>query len=148
VTDVQREIAQSVRIDASPSTVFRYFVDPARMCAWMGVDAVAEARPGGAYRVNVTGRDVAVGEYVEVVPDERVVWSWGFEGSDVMPPGSTTVEVTLVPDGDATVVRLRHLDLPTEERVQRHRAGWGHYLPRLAVAAAGGDPGPDPWVVT
>jgi len=140
------EIDMSVRIDASPSTVFRYFVDPDRMCAWMGIDATAEARPGGGYRVDVTGRDVALGEYVEVVPDERVVWTWGFEGSDVMPPGSTTVEVTLRPDGDATVVRLRHRGLPTEQRVERHTAGWTHYLARLEVAAAGGEPGRDPWV--
>ena len=118
------------------------------MCAWIGVDATADARPGGEYRVDVTGRDVAVGEYVEVVPDERVVWTWGFEGSDVMPPGSTTVEVTLRPDGDATVVRLRHLDLPTARRVERHTAGWTHYLARLDVAATGGDPGPDPWALT
>ncbi len=140
------EIDMSVRIDASPSTVFRYFVDPDRMCAWMGIDATAEARPGGGYRVDVTGSDVALGEYVEVVPDERVVWTWGFEGSDVMPPGSTTVEVTLRPDGDATVVRLRHRGLPTEQRVERHTAGWTHYLARLEVAAAGGEPGRDPWV--
>jgi len=26
-----------------------------------------------------------------------------------------------------------------------HGDVWDHYLPRLAVAAAGGDPGPDPW---
>ena len=141
------EIEQSVRIDASPSTVFRYFTDPVRMRAWMGVDATADARPGGAYRVDVTGCDVAVGEYVELVPDERVVWTWGFEGSAEMPPGSTTVEVTLEADGDATVVRLRHRGLPTPERIRNHRAGWAHYLPRLAVAAAGGDPGRDPWAV-
>jgi uncharacterized protein YndB with AHSA1/START domain len=145
VTQSPSDVEQSVRIDAPPSTVFRYFVDPARMCAWMGVDAVADARPGGVYRVDVTGRDVAVGEYVELVPDERVVWTWGFQDSDTMPPGSTTVEVTLEADGDATVVRLRHLGLPDAERVRNHRAGWGHYLARLEVAAVGGDAGPDPW---
>ncbi|HEX4775322.1 MAG TPA: SRPBCC domain-containing protein [Acidimicrobiia bacterium] len=145
MTQTPSAIEQSVWIDAPASTVFRYFVDPQRMCAWMGIDATADPRPGGAYRVDVTGRDVAVGEYVELVPDERVVWTWGFEGSDVMPPGSTTVEVTLEADGDATVVRLRHLGLPSDERVPNHRAGWTHYLSRLAIAAGGGDAGPDPW---
>lgn len=148
MTDVQPDIDLSVRIDAPPSTVFPYFVDPARMCAWMGIDATADPRPGGAYRVDVTGRDVAVGEYVEVVPDERVVWTWGFEGSEAVPPGSTTVEITLEADGDATVVRLRHLGLPTPERVQRHTAGWRHYLPRLHAAAGGSDPGRDEWAVS
>jgi uncharacterized protein YndB with AHSA1/START domain len=138
------EVDVTVRIAAPPNLVFRYFVDPDRMRLWMGVTVDADARPGGHYRVDVTGAAVAVGEFVEVVPDERVVWTWGWEGDDHgVPPGSTTVEVTLTPDGDATVVRLRHLGLPDADAAERHRAGWTHYAARLAVAAAGGDPGAD-----
>src|SRR5581483_7203529 len=98
------ELDVSVRIDASASTVFRFFTDPVRMCEWMGVAADADPRPGGTYRVDVTGRDVASGSYVEIVPHERVVWTWGWEGNPDFPPGSSTVEVTLEADGDATVV--------------------------------------------
>jgi len=61
-----------------------------------------------------------------------------------IPPGSTTVEVTLAPDGDGTHVRLVHRGLQTPEMREQHRQGWDHYVARLAVAAAGGDPGPDP----
>jgi uncharacterized protein YndB with AHSA1/START domain len=139
------DVEVSIRIDASPSTVFGYFVDPDRMCAWMGVAAEVDPRPGGAYRVDVNGRDVAVGKYVEIRPDERVVWTWGWDGNDGLPPGSTTVEVTLTQDGDGTVVRLRHSGLPTEDAMKRHGEGWDHYLDRLAVAASGGDPGTDAW---
>ena len=46
------------------------------------------------------------------------------------------VEVTLEPDGEGTLVRLRHLDLPEETR-QNHGEGWDLYLGRLAIAAAG-----------
>jgi hypothetical protein len=53
------------------------------------------------------------------------------------------VEVDLVPDGEATIVRLSHR-VPTE-LVEFHTMGWEHYLARLEVAAAGGDPGPDPF---
>jgi uncharacterized protein YndB with AHSA1/START domain len=74
------------------------------------------------------------------------VWTWGWEGNDGVPPGSSTVEVTLTPDGDATVVRLRHSGLPTGDSATSHGSGWEHYTARLAVAAAGGDPGPDEWV--
>jgi uncharacterized protein YndB with AHSA1/START domain len=80
---------------------------------------------------------------VVVEPPTRLVFTWGWEGADEMPPGSTTVEVRLTPDGDATIVRLTHRDLPTPEQVESHAAGWGHFLARLAVAATGGDPGPD-----
>ncbi len=134
----------SIKIDASPSTVFQYFVDPARMLTWMGITVDVDPRPGGVYRVDVSGRDVAAGTFVEVVPDERVVWTWGWEHSDDIPPGSSTVEVTLTPDGDGTLVRLRHTGLPDTEEGVSHSRGWHHYTQRLAIAAAGGDPGPDP----
>jgi hypothetical protein len=54
-----------------------------------------------------------------------------------------TVEIELRADGDATILVLTHGSLPDEE-VPQQQMGWTHYLPRLAVAAAGGDPGQDP----
>jgi hypothetical protein len=61
-----------------------------------------------------------------------------------VPPASTEVEVSLTPDGDETVLRLTHRRIP-EASVAFHSSGWEHYLPRLSVAAGGGEPGPDPW---
>ena len=61
-----------------------------------------------------------------------------------MSPGSSTVEIDLVPDGGGTLVRLVHRDLPPEAQ-ELHDEGWQHYLGRLAAAAVGDDPGPDPW---
>ena len=57
-------------------------------------------------------------------------------------PGSTTVEITLHPEGDKTRLRLVHRGLPADA-VDDHSNGWAHYLERLALRAAGGDPGPD-----
>lgn len=139
-------VEREVRIRARPETIFPFFTNPALMVRWKGIAAELEPRPGGVYRVNVTGRDIAQGKYLEVVPPSRVVFTWGWEGADSpVPPGSSTVEVTLVPDGDETVVRLRHYGLPPGEAQEGHLQGWIHYLARLAVAAVGGDPGPDPW---
>ncbi len=136
-----------VRIDAPPETVFGYFTEPELMLRWSGVDAKLEAEPGGIYRVDINGRDVARGEYVEVVPHSRVVYTWGWEGEgNPVPPGSSTVEVTLVPDAGGTIVRIRHTGLPSEESRAGHSEGWDHYLARLAVAAPGGDPGADAWI--
>jgi uncharacterized protein YndB with AHSA1/START domain len=138
-------VEREVRIAARPEVVFAFFTDPVKMVRWKGVDAMLDPRPGGAYRVNVTGRDVAVGEYVTIEPPHRIVFTWGWENSPIE-PGSTTVEVTLTPDGDGTLLRLRHSHLFSEEARAQHAAGWEHFLARLAVAAPGGDPGPDPWL--
>jgi uncharacterized protein YndB with AHSA1/START domain len=96
------------------------------------------------YRVDVTGEHVARGEYLELDPPHRVVFTWGWEGGDAVPPGSSTVEITLTEQAGGTLVRLEHRDLPEAERAS-HGHGWDHYLERLVVAAAGGDTGPDPW---
>jgi uncharacterized protein YndB with AHSA1/START domain len=137
-------VEREIRIDALPETVFAFLTDPEKVVRWMGTEATLDPRPGGIYRVNVTGRSVVRGEIVEVVHPERLIFTWGWEG-EVFPvtPGSSTVEISVVPDGDGTVVHLTHRDLPGDMR-PFHGAGWQHALGRLAVAAAGGDPGPDP----
>lgn len=134
-----------MRIEAKPETVFAFFTDPAKMVQWKGIDATLDARPGGVYRVNVNGRDTAVGEYVEVTPYERIVITWGWTAGPIT-PGSTRVEIDLTPDGDATILRLRHFGLDADGRAS-HAQGWTHYLQRLVLAGAGKDPGPDPNVV-
>jgi uncharacterized protein YndB with AHSA1/START domain len=140
-----RSVTAEIRIDAGPEAVFPFLTEPDKIVRWKGVEARVEATPGGEYRVNVTGRNVAVGEYVEIEPPRRVVFTWGWEGDEQLPPGSSTVEIELVPDGDGTIVRLTHSGLPEGADVGQLE-GWQHFLPRLAAVAAGGDPGPDPWI--
>jgi len=136
-------VVREVRIAAKPETIFGFFTDPGKMTRWKGKTATLDPKPGGTYRVQINSKVIASGEYVEIDPPRRVVFTWGWEGGHPVAPGSSTVEITLTPDGTDTIVRLVHRDLPEAERAQ-HAQGWDHYLPRLALAAAGGDPGPDP----
>jgi uncharacterized protein YndB with AHSA1/START domain len=139
------DIVREVRIEASPDEVFPFFTDPDKMIVWKAVEATLDPSPGGIFRINVTGHDVARGEYVEIDPPRRVVFTFGWEAEgSPEPPGSTTVEVTLVPDGEGTLLRLVHSGVPEEMR-EGSSGGWDHYLRRLVVAAEGGEPGPDPW---
>jgi uncharacterized protein YndB with AHSA1/START domain len=108
------------------------------MVRWMGTTADLEPRPGGTFRVDYRGKDVASGTYLEVDPPRRVVFTWGWEmPDDPVPPGASTVEVTLSPtdDGGGTLVRLVHRDLPAEA-VDGHAEGWDFFLPTLANVAA------------
>ena len=142
----ERAVRCEIWIDARPETVFEFFVEPEKMVRWKGVAAELDPRPGGTYYVDVTGADVARGEYVVLDPPRRVVFTWGWEAAGhPVPVGSSTVEVTLTPQHNGTLVQLTHRDLPADTGAP-HLEGWGHYLARLAVAAAGRDPGPDPWV--
>ena len=136
-------VERRTRIAAGRDTVFEFFTDAEKMTRWMGSAAELEPRPGGAFRVDVRGPWRARGEFLELDPPGRVVFTWGWEKGSSLTPGSSTVEVTLEADGDGTVVTLVHRDLPGDESRAAHAHGWEGYLARLAIAAAGGDPGPD-----
>jgi uncharacterized protein YndB with AHSA1/START domain len=143
--ETEQVLEYETRIAASPETVFQFFTDPAKMVQWMGTEATLDPRPGGICRVNPTGRGVMSGEFLEVEPPRRLVFSWGWETEWFStPPQSTLVEVSLTPEGEETLVRLVHRRLPPGAHAF-HRAGWEHYLPRLAIVAGGGEPSRDPW---
>src|SRR5437660_708215 len=106
-------VEHEIRIAARPETVFAYFTDPVRMVAWMGTEATLDPRPGGVCRIDVTGGAVMVGEFLEVDPPHRIVFSWGWEkGWYETPPRSTSVEVSLTPEGEETILHLTHRELP------------------------------------
>jgi uncharacterized protein YndB with AHSA1/START domain len=134
----------SVHIAAQSETVFPYFTDPARYVQWMGNEAVLEPVPGGAYRVLMRERVEASGEFVEVDPPHRLVFTWGWTSDPGVPSGSTRVVLTLEAHDGGTLVVLRHDGLPDEEQRSHHGEGWRVYLGRLAQRVAGQDPGPNP----
>jgi uncharacterized protein YndB with AHSA1/START domain len=139
IEDLTGAIEITQRIEAPPEIVFAYLTDSQRFVRWMGVGAVLDPRPGGRYRIDVDGAHIVSGEYQELDPPRRLVMTWGWEGHPTVPPGSTTVEITLTPERGATVLRLRHLGLPDEGERRNHSDGWQRYTGQLARAAAAGD---------
>ena len=138
IEDLAGAIEITQQIEAPPELVFQYLTDPKRFVQWMGVGAELDARPGGRFRIDVDGEHIAIGQYQEIDPPRRLVMSFGWQGHPTVPPGSTTVEITLTPEASSTVLRLRHLHLPSSEERRLHTAGWELYtgrlrsLPRLA----------------
>src|SRR3954468_819399 len=118
------ELEVSVHIAARPETVFPYFTDPARYVTWMGSQAELEPRPGGIYRVTMGNGVEASGEFLEVDPPRRLVFSWGWNHDQAVAAGSTRVEVTFTEEDGGTRVVLRHVGLPDTGQTSHHRAGW------------------------
>jgi uncharacterized protein YndB with AHSA1/START domain len=143
-------VERTISIAASPETVWEFLVDGEKATRWMGTSATIDAKPGGTYRCEVLPGHTAEGEVVELDPPRRLVFTFGWSHGGVeenpVPPGSSTIEIELVPEDGGTRLRFVHRDLPNAAAVESHAHGWDHYLARLAVAAAGGDPGADPWL--
>lgn len=137
----------SVFVALGADDVFALLTDPDRLRRWQAVTARIDLRAGGDYRWTIVPGHSAAGTVVEVEPGRRLVMSWGWEDADDLPPGSSTVTITLEPGEGGTFVRLVHDGL-TEEQAAGHSQGWSHYLERLAVAARTGDAGADEWAAT
>jgi uncharacterized protein YndB with AHSA1/START domain len=140
---VTEPFATEIELPAPVEEVFRHLTDPAAMIRWMGQHATLEPAVGGAFEIDINGVPIR-GRYLEVDPPRRVVVSWGVADRADLPPGATRVEFTLTAIPGGTHLRLVHHSL-TGSQVSMHASGWKHFLDRLIQAAAGDDPGPDPW---
>jgi uncharacterized protein YndB with AHSA1/START domain len=138
----ETELRQTVDIKADASIVWELLTDATQIPRWMGRSIEADPRPGGVFRGEINDWARFSGSFVELVPQEKVVFTFGWENADPA-PGSSTVTITLEPLADGTRVTLVHSGLSEATRTQ-HEHGWGHYLARLASVGGGGEPGPDP----
>src|SRR5437016_13558100 len=103
------------------------------MQKWLAELVVADATPGGVFRISGPPGVSIEGTYQEVLPNKKVVFTWG--GVEGLRPGQSTVEFLLEPDDDGTLVRLRHYGLP-QPTVESHRRGWVHSAPVNLTTAA------------
>ena len=137
-------IERELFIDAPPERVFELLTDAELLIEWMAPEAELDARVGGQIRWTHLEGDSVIGNFAELVPARRVVFTFGWDRPDVaVPPGSTTVEIDLRPARGGTQLRLVHRGL-SGPMADAHAGGWTNYLARLAALAEGRDPGPDP----
>ena len=135
---------KSVLVPLSADETFALITEPDRLRRWQVITARVDLRAGGDFRWTVIPGNSAAGTFTEVDPGRRVVFTWGWEGTAEMPPGASTVIITLEPAAGGTLVRLVHEGLAGNQEAS-HAAGWNHYLDRLVRAAAKGDAGADEW---
>jgi uncharacterized protein YndB with AHSA1/START domain len=103
-------VRRKTAIAAPPATVFAFLTDPDKILSWMGAGATTEAHPGGLYLVKGTGdrTHVARGAFREVVPVHRLAHSFGWEGNEAVPPGSSLVEIDLIDQDGGALLRVTH----------------------------------------
>ena len=139
VTDETTRLEVRRHYKASVAAVYAACTDPEQMKFWMAPkDAVRESeveldvRVGGRYRIvmhapNGETHRVA-GEFREVVPPHRLVYTWAWEST---PERQSLVTIELRPTSDGTELVLTHQRLADRDARNRHLAGLGQ-LPRHA----------------
>jgi glutathione S-transferase len=136
-------IARTIR--APRQKVFDAFIKPELLRQWFRprgftiTEVSLDPRVGGRYRVTMqprTGTPEAIGgEYREIKPAERLVFTWKWEGKQMGEMGETLVTVTLDErrgeHGVETEVRLLHSGFPAPEARDGHNSGWNSVLSEL-----------------
>jgi uncharacterized protein YndB with AHSA1/START domain len=136
-------VDKTLFIDAPLARVYELLTDADLLIEWMAPIARVDARPGGEITWTHLSGDTVAGQFVELVADRRVVFTYGWERDEVgIPGGSTIVEIDLRPLRGGTELRLVHRGLE-DPMADAHSGGWANYLARLAAVAEGRDPGPD-----
>ncbi|MCY2959681.1 MAG: SRPBCC domain-containing protein [Planctomycetota bacterium] len=129
-------IDREVLLRATRGVVYGYLSDPARFAAWWGAGSTIEPRVGGGVLIRfVNGVEVG-GELLELVPGERVVFTYGFRDPGKKPAwGGSRVLFRLADRPDGTALALRH-EFPDSASRDGHVAGWGYQLAVLAGLVA------------
>ena len=128
-------------INAPRARVYAAWTDPAQLKEWWGPETVrtrnfvADVRVGGKYRwdlINQEDEEMSVfGEYRELVPEKRIVFTWKWDDDDVWENRNSVVTVELFDAAGGTELHLRHEQLPSTESRDRHNEGWNSVLDRL-----------------
>ena len=136
----QPSLTLARRLKASPAKVFAAWTDPEKIIHWFGpahtidgsVDAQMDVRIGGSFRVRFKTDDgeqhEVGGKYIEVLPNERLVFSWAWHST---PERQSQVTVILKPEGDMTFLTLTHEKFFDEAARDGHKRGWTGTLDKL-----------------
>lgn len=139
-------VDKRIFIDAPPTEVYSLLTRAELLIEWLAPVADLDPRPGGTITWTHHNGDTVAGQFVELVADRRIVFTYGWDRPDVgIPFGSTTVEIDLRPRDGGTDLHLVHRGLEGP-MADAHAGGWTNYLSRLAIRASGRDAGPDPLV--
>lgn len=127
------------RLKAAPAEVYAAWTDPEKIVKWFGPEQIetlraqADARVGGGFRIVMRSPDGeehdVSGIYREVVPNEKLVFTWAWRST---PERESIVTVQIKPDGSGSLLTLIHEKFFDEAARDRHQEGWTGCLDKLA----------------
>ncbi len=132
---LQHTISRTITIQADRETVFSFFTDSDKWAKWWGAGSTIEARQGGALEVHHSNGFVSEGNVLEIVPPERIVFTFGLQTDPLTRPEDSRVTMELSEEEDGTVVRVVHALADSRVRDLMEQ-GWRFHLSLFANAVA------------
>ena len=126
---------------ATPERIYRAFLDADALVKWLPPNGFTakmhrmDAKVGGSYHMSftnfTTGKSQAFGgNYVELVPHERLRWTDKFEDANL--PGEMAVTVRLTPVSVGTELHIVQEGIPDAIPAEACYLGWQESLRNLA----------------
>jgi uncharacterized protein YndB with AHSA1/START domain len=125
-------------IKASRDRVYAAWTDPAQLKKWFGPenvktrDLIADVRVGGQFRwdlIDPEGKEKTIsGEYREIIPGKKIVFTWKHQDDKLWENRNSIVTVQFSDCNGGTELRLKHVQLPSEESRNDHNRGWNSVL--------------------
>jgi len=128
-------LERTLVIEATRTTVFRFFTDTARWAAWWGAGSVIDARPGGRVLIRYPNGVQVLGEVLEIAEPERIVFTYGYESGKPISRGGSRVTIRLEAVESGTRLHLAHAFAEADVRDQ-HFQGWRFQLSLFANLVA------------
>ena len=138
-TDCPRQKIVITREVAAPcALVFSAWTDARHLSSWFSPPNVAcrsfdaDIRVGGAYRLHMVSKNgdhIALGEYKEIIPNQRLRFTWEREDTPAL---STLVTVEFEDLGRTTRLTLTHEGFTDPEDAADHNEGWTSLLEKFA----------------
>jgi uncharacterized protein YndB with AHSA1/START domain len=143
IAEAKPSLTLKRRLNAAPEKVFAAWADPAKLSRWFGPDAAGvtraelDLRPGGRFTFGFRTPDgeqhQVGGVYREVVPDEKLVFTWAWHST---PERESLVTVLIKADGGGTILTVTHEQFFDEAARDRHHGGWTASLEKLEAYLA------------